>query len=544
MQSTEYSHPGILDGRSKPMTHPKLSEARAQVSAGDAAAALPLAKTVLDEALEAGDFALQGHAMHCLAVLYLRLQGQFDLALEQAEHATLCFQRVEDVPGECAALATHAIAAVRLGRHERAMESALLAVRLSETLDDLPRKVLTYHALGVAAYSGRNFETSRNAYQRAIQLALQCDPPLNVFEMHVDLAFTECLLYFNERNFGGQRLSLDALARHVAEAQRLHAQDPGNISLSPGSHVNNLLVMQLSDLLLKIWQGDVVDFRDALRDYGETARRNNRPWLLATEAWCEAEIAIVEGDPDRAAACAARMIEIALASRHETLTGIAYQLACWIAQLRGDAEGALAALKDLMRREQAARAESLRSRVSVIEWQLALRQNQNEVRKLASETRLFERLAMEDALTGLPNRRALEAHLEQHYDASARAGHCLALLDVDRFKEVNDRHSHLVGDEVLKAVAGAFLRNVRQEDFCARLAGDEFVLLLRSTLPEAEQICARIRADVANGLPHRPDVKPSISIGLIGLDQQESVTAALARADAAMYAAKEIGKAS
>jgi diguanylate cyclase (GGDEF)-like protein len=264
--------------------------------------------------------------------------------------------------------------------------------------------------------------------------------------------------------------------------------------------------------------------------------------MLATEAWGEAEIAIVENDLAHASACAARMIDVALAHRHETLTGIAHQLASWIAQLRGDAGDALSALKNLIRREQAARAESLKSRVNVIEWQLALRHNRHEVEKLASANRLFEKLAMEDALTGLPNRRALEARLETDFGRPMQAERCLALVDVDRFKDINDRHSHQVGDEVLQAVAAAFRRNVREADFCARLAGDEFVLLFHCDLPAAQQICARIQAELASGLAHRPAVRMSVSIGLVRVNAVEPATQALARADAAMYSAKAGGR--
>lgn len=527
-----------------------LNRARRHVSAGEADAAVPLATAVLDEALEAGDFRLQGEAMHCISVAELRLLGRFDRALELSERATLCFQRAGDEAGECAALATHAVASVRLGRNERAMESALLAVRLAEQLPDLRRRVQAYHALGVAAYSGRNFEESRNAFQRAIQKARQCEPPLNEFELLVDLGFTECLLHFTERNLGGQRLSLDAASRHVAEARQLLATgagggvggDAGNISLSPGSHANNLLVLRMSDLLLRIWTGDTAGAEAALADYRDTARRNNRPWMRATETWGEAEIALVSGDLAEAGACAERMIAIAESHHHETLTGIGYQLLSHVCERRGDFAGALAAMKRLVRREQSARAESLKGRVSVIEWQIELRENRQQVERLATSSRLFEKLAMEDALTGLANRRALEAALatmlaEVH---TTGAPLCVALIDVDRFKQINDRYSHHVGDEALKAVAQAMRRNLRDGDLCARLGGDEFVLALRADLPAAEQICRRIDADIAawDGGALAPGLKVSVSIGLAPAEAGDSVSSLLDRGDLRMYQLK------
>lgn len=525
-----------------------LIRARELVSAGDAQTAAPLATAVLDEALESGDFCLQGEAMHCLAVAELRLLGRFDRALELAERATFCFQRSGDESGECAALSTHAVASVRLGRNERAMESALLAVRLAEQLPDLRRRVQAYHALGVAAYSGRNFDESRNAFQRAIQKARQCEPPLNEFELLVDLAFTECLLHFTERNLGGARLTLDAATRHVAEAHRLLelARQDGadNISLSPGSHANNLLVLRMSDLLLGIWTGDTAGARVALADYRETARRNNRPWMRATESWGEAEIALAEGEIVLAAQCAERMILIAESHGHETLTGIGYQLLCHVCERRDDFAGALQAMKRLVRREQSARAESLKTRVSVIEWQIELRENRQQVERLASSSRLFERLAMEDALTGLPNRRALEgaltgmlADLESHQSPLS-----VALIDVDRFKQINDSFSHHAGDAALRAIAQAFRQNLREGDFCARLGGDEFVLALRAEPEVAANICQRIEADIADwdGGPLAPGLRISVSIGLAPAAPGDSVEALLDRGDARMYQLKSM----
>lgn len=556
----------------RPAVPDLLLRARELVSAGDAEAATTLATAVLDDALEAGDFRLQGEAMHCLAVAELRLLGRFDRALELAERATLCFQRCGDEPGECAALATHVIACVKLGRNERAMESALLSVRLAEHFVDPRSRVQAYHALGIAAYSGRNFDESRNAFQRAIQEARRCEPPLNEFELLVDLASTECLLFFTERNLGGTLPSLDAAARHVAECKRLLALCADDrtdyISLSPGSHVNNLLVLSMSALFLRIWTGDIVGARKMLGDYRDTACRNERPWTQATEYWGEAEIALLEGKLEYACACAERMISIAEVHGHETLTGIGYQLLSHACERRGDFVGALNAMKRLVRREQAARAESLKSRVSVIEWQIELRENREqverlttsarlferlaqeqlrekreEVERLSTSSRLFEKLAMEDALTGLANRRALETALTAMLDA-LNDGHgqplCIALIDVDRFKQINDRYSHHAGDEALKAVAQAFRKNVREGDFCARLGGDEFVLVLRASLADAENICRRIESDIADwdGGALAPGLRVTVSIGLAGAESGDTVASLLDRGDQRMYSLK------
>jgi diguanylate cyclase len=520
--------------------------ARHLVSIGDAAEAEALAMRLLDAGLEEGDFRLQGEAMHILAVGDLRLLGRFERALELSERSTICFERVRHEEGECAALATHCIAAVRLGRFERAMDSALMSVRLADALNIMRKRVLAYQALGIAAYCGRNFDESRNAFQRAIQCAHQCDPPANVFELHVDLSFAEILHYFTERNLGGTRLTLDGVRRHVQEAKRLLMLDGGNISLSPGSHANNLLVLHMGELLLRIWDGDIEVAREGLAEYRTAAMLNGRPWMLATEHWGAAEIALIEGNLELAKTCAGQMLVVAERHRHETLTGIAWQLTSYVCQRAGDHVGALHALQRLLRQEQDARAEGLKSRVNVIQWQLDLRQNQQRVQHLESASRLFEKLAMEDALTGLANRRALETRLgEWLADQQDEKPLFAALIDVDRFKQINDEYSHHAGDEVLKALAAIFRRNVRDGDMCARLGGDEFVLILRGLAREhVEEIHRRIDADVAawDGSAVAAGLKVGISFGFAPAEPNDTVDALLARADSGMYRDKAKGR--
>ncbi len=88
--------------------------------------------------------------------------------------------------------------------------------------------------------------------------------------------------------------------------------------------------------------------------------------------------------------------------------------------------------------------------------------------------------ALSDALTGLPNRRAWDLALTERAGAAAGGARqlCLAILDLDHFKQINDIHGHLAGDEVLRATGQGVYDNLRQDNFVARLGGDEFGLLL------------------------------------------------------------------
>jgi diguanylate cyclase (GGDEF)-like protein len=179
----------------------------------------------------------------------------------------------------------------------------------------------------------------------------------------------------------------------------------------------------------------------------------------------------------------------------------------------------------------------------------ALNQEKTELAdRLAVQAEAFERQAREDALTGLPNRRAFDEALARDFARSQRSRHplCLVVLDIDLFKEVNDRHSHSVGDVVLVEVARLLASACRDSDMPARTGGEEFALLLNDTrLDEAAQVCARLR-----GLFHDhpdwagiPGLKVTFSAGLVELDAADRTPMLLyQRADRALYRAKSEGR--
>ncbi len=156
--------------------------------------------------------------------------------------------------------------------------------------------------------------------------------------------------------------------------------------------------------------------------------------------------------------------------------------------------------------------------------------------------------ANHDVLTGLPNRMMFQRRLEASLDAlrgGESKGFCLLFLDLDRFKEVNDSLGHEAGDELLVAVAGRLRNAVRQDDLVARLGGDEFILLL----PEATDVAASRVADELSSRLNRPfriqseTVSISASIGIVAAGEPISGVELLRRVDAAMYQAKNRGRA-
>jgi diguanylate cyclase (GGDEF)-like protein len=153
--------------------------------------------------------------------------------------------------------------------------------------------------------------------------------------------------------------------------------------------------------------------------------------------------------------------------------------------------------------------------------------------------------SMTDALTGLYNHRRFHELLRDTVEGARAADGEVAVLfcDIDRFKELNDRHGHLVGDDVLRRVSRIMTASVRRGDVAARYGGDEFgVLLHGADIEKALEVAERIRERVAELWLGRGDASTTISIGVATLADQHDAEGLLANADQALYAAKECGR--
>ncbi len=152
--------------------------------------------------------------------------------------------------------------------------------------------------------------------------------------------------------------------------------------------------------------------------------------------------------------------------------------------------------------------------------------------------------AYQDALTGLPNRRAFDERLRDEILRARRYRQVfsLLLLDIDRFKAINDAHGHDVGDQALRMLGKILSQRMRQADGLARWGGEEFTLLLPQTDAErARQLAEQLRATVAEARFPRIG-RLTISIGIAQFAPHDSVDTLFRRVDQALYAAKEQGR--
>jgi diguanylate cyclase (GGDEF)-like protein len=180
------------------------------------------------------------------------------------------------------------------------------------------------------------------------------------------------------------------------------------------------------------------------------------------------------------------------------------------------------------------------------EGKAALDQLRKEVSTYQTKLEEAEQIASADALTGLRSRLCVEAHIERHI--ASGSPFCVAILDINHFKSVNDDHGHLVGDELLQQFARELKSACRTTDIIGRWGGDEFIILMECRLEEAHAQSERLTKWVCGNYTLQETTKPiklvvSASIGMAEHLPGETPKELFARADALMYQNKATGRA-
>jgi diguanylate cyclase len=179
-----------------------------------------------------------------------------------------------------------------------------------------------------------------------------------------------------------------------------------------------------------------------------------------------------------------------------------------------------------------------------------LKESTAEVNRLKDHLEQVRREATTDSLTNLANRKAFDEELDRCVEEAARTGEplCLAVLDIDHFKRFNDTWGHQTGDQVIRYVASVMGRLGAPPRFAARYGGEEFGMLFpNERASEVKNILEEIRDEVSSRLLRRRSTNEelgtiTVSAGLAQLRGNESVSAFIDRADAALYASKHAGR--
>jgi len=197
------------------------------------------------------------------------------------------------------------------------------------------------------------------------------------------------------------------------------------------------------------------------------------------------------------------------------------------------------------RESENTRFENSQKQVDAMQSKLQLMESETD--KLKIQLIEKNKLAMFDALTGIPNRLSYENKVADEIARWKRFSNplSLAIWDIDLFKQVNDTYGHKAGDKVLKTVAQLLVKNIRKTDFLARYGGEEFVMLLPGTKQEETlRLVNKLRQEVEHcGFHyHGESVKITISCGVSSFSDGDSLSQVFERADTALYKAKENGR--
>jgi diguanylate cyclase (GGDEF)-like protein len=164
---------------------------------------------------------------------------------------------------------------------------------------------------------------------------------------------------------------------------------------------------------------------------------------------------------------------------------------------------------------------------------------------LSIHRRDLHRMAQTDSMTGLLNRRAFEEILARELVRSNQIGKSLAVLlvDIDRFKHVNDRWGHQAGDEVIRRVGDSLRKSMRPSDALSRFGGEEFMILLRDVNTEqSSEIAGRLREEIADLTELPGEVRLTVSIGVAASHPFDVPQELLRRCDEALYRSKRGGR--
>ncbi len=473
--------------------------------AGEAAA---LAETL-------GDAGGRAEALRNIAIGHW-YEEDLDAALDYAVRAADAFEQTDDRAGQAAVLSLIGTIHLNLEQLERARSHYLEALGIAEAIDDQARIGIVLSNLGTVELGLENPAGALDYLGRALTLLEASDDQRSVLNVMA--------------NIGGANRRLGRHAEAIAINRQL-------IELATALDLKVRVANALADIGISLTELGRHDEARAEFDRAIAYARANGQQRPLRDA-LKHRSTLEERDGRFAAAL----------RYHQDYTALHLKLsseeqAAAIAKLQVAFDTERKQREIALQRLQIERIEQTRwallgfslllLALLIVLWRLY------RVSRRASAR--FEQLSRTDPLTGLANRRAAVEAISAASVVQRRGGAPASaiLLDVDHFKQVNDRHGHDVGDQVLKAVADALQRSVREQDLVARWGGEEFLVLVRGPLDAAAALAERI-LDAIRAIAE--PIAVTATAGVAACDPGGDVDACINAADAALYRGKEGGR--
>ena len=507
-----------------------LGNAFEQLSERRVAQARDTATTAHDLALACDDEEVAAWAALALAQADYQ-DAAFGSAIRRALDVQTRAEALDDVRLGVEAALTLGSGFWRIGDTETALSVIEKEIERAFRLGDRELLAAVHRVLGVSLSEIGGHVAGVQTLERAFGFALESGAPRAICECANSLGtaiFASC------RNADAETKA-DALAN--AEAMIRTALDVAN----DANDLPSVAAAESSLGAVIIERGDWVEGRmwaaralDKTRSSGDLLSEG---YALVSLAVCDREL----GALDAALSSLEQAYAIGAAQKAKPLLRAVHLQVSQTLERADRFADALAHYKrhHVLEREIAADIAEQRARMSTL--RLDRERARRDVERFRAETQALSDVVDTDALTGIGNRRAFDRALA----ALLGRGHgrcTLALIDCDHFKQVNDRSSHVAGDQVLKRIGKVLHAACRRTDVAARFGGDEFALVFAdATIDDAKVVCERIRNVVER---HADDGAPrvTVSIGLAAAVDGDTVESLLKRADAALYRAKGEGR--
>ncbi|HEU4557784.1 MAG TPA: diguanylate cyclase [Longimicrobium sp.] len=491
---------------------------------------------------------------------------QYDAALAELEEAAHLFGGLDDAAGSASTLNWIGNVHWRRSDYVAALRAQTEALALQRAAGDRFGEGDTLNYIGAVYHSLSDLPRALEHYRAS--LALKEDHGdthgisqalNNIGNIHGDLGQYAAALEHHTRSLHLRRQLGDRLGEGIALA---------NLGSSHEALGDYPRAMEFYHVALRhtYGTGDLLTRADVLRDLGDVHRKlGDLPSALgfyreAIEVAVGADNASVEAGArvglgqalaalDVDAAVNELRAALKLAKRIDS-PRIAYEahLALSTAyEAAGDLAAALEHYRAYHRVEDEVNGAEAERRIQALLVQAEIERSQREAELLRAQAAELERLTREDALTGVFNRRHLDAELALEWERARRFSRDLAavMVDVDHFKAVNDGWSHATGDAVLRQVARLLRDGTRAVDVVGRYGGEEFLLVLVETPAErAALLCEKLRAGIEahDWSSVAPGLRVTASFGVAGNTAADTPAALLAAADACLYAAKHAGR--
>lgn len=467
--------------------------------------------------------------------------GAGDEALRWTHESALAAQRVDDPEREC--LAWSQLAAEH-GRHDRLAQAI-------EALDEVSRRLLgvtrpaalrellsssaaTYYGLGLCA-------AALQLYERALQIAEQEG------DLGERVTVRTNWLIVAHSEFRNLSASEDPRTDVLLQAMHDHLERlRPEVSALGADRARWRLAFVTGSVLID--SGRMAEAAVVLQELLDTTPA--LPAVLVSSIWVSLARARRASGDGAGAMEAARAAERAADGPGSVPRSYDLMRRADIAELLGRTEEALALFKRYHHRTRQvlvgaiqARLDQSLARMAEMQALIENRELRQRNEGLAAGVEHLSILAATDPLTGLFNRRGFDEACQRL--GPALAGAVVVLLDLDRFKQVNDLHGHAAGDAVLRQVARLLASGLRDGDLIARHGGEEFVLLLRGLQgADVATVLSRMRELLAahDWSTLVPEGAVTVSGGAVRVGVAEALADALARADRLLYSAKQAGR--